>query len=220
MHMFEGVCSSDIASQMDRAIVDYRKIKALHKFSDEVAYQMETTMLPYSIVQWRPFRRKEYADFAVDDVEKVGGRPYNVSLVFGITRKEGVYLMHYPHLGICDDFTAAHHGNDLREETEELLNRIGEESIPENVAVSLGGVGSFAKYIDRRNPLPRVILLNQGLNYLHSRFSPWQTHDSFRLMERTDVLIGVTPDAPFKHLSGKGVRYWSDGRKGLLVFDK
>ena len=73
--------------EVRKAIEHYQKIEQLEEYKDNYSYQMEFGVSPLAIFQWRPFRRKERAEWKISSDEDCDSY-----FVFGITPSEGIEL--------------------------------------------------------------------------------------------------------------------------------
>jgi len=188
--------ANGIVRELEEVFNHIQEIEALEGFPDNIAYQAEITLLPYSFVQWREFRLIEKADFKVDDVAPKNDAIYHSDLVLGITPKEGVELVHYP------------------------------EGVPvdrkDNIAFSYFKGMKYHFTHDNIVYLQPSLLLPMDFISVDSKgkpetCQPWQTHAAMEFME-LGQLVAWTSDAPFTNEVGKNLRYWSDGIHGRIQF--
>ena len=199
------------------AIEHHKKIKSLPEYkNDGIAYQEELTIFPYTVSQWRPCRQIEIADFNVYDVAPKPNRKniFEIPLVFGIAPKEGIELLHFPvPKRISQIYKEYHSGKDPYAsffENNEFLLETGV-----SVVYSLGTLGKEGLYnhLESRKRLPDVTL------FFNDEGKGIQSHNEFRVLER-GTLVGFTLEFPHLEFNGDKAHYWSDGRKGIIKFEK
>jgi len=80
---------TNLSSDLPLALETYARIEKLPEFQTSYTYQMEFGTLPFSVFQFRPFRKKETASWkCVPDKPRME----NYSFPFGITPEEGIEL--------------------------------------------------------------------------------------------------------------------------------
>jgi hypothetical protein len=89
----------DFPSELEEALETYRKLEAMPAFQTGHTYHMEFGTEPFSVYQFRPFRKKETADWTLGDSR---GDHLQTDLCFGITPPEGIELILKRALG--DDY--------------------------------------------------------------------------------------------------------------------
>lgn len=82
-----------VFKNIERVLSDIARIKKLPEYINSgLSYQAEVSATDYSFDQWRPFRKKEFADFRIENIHTEYFIENNIPLdrVFGITEKEGM----------------------------------------------------------------------------------------------------------------------------------
>lgn len=210
---------NDLSAQVDVALHHFQEIESLPEFERNVAHQMESGLMPYSVYQWRPFRKKEHADFRIDDVSFDG--PYDEThVVFGVTPKRGIELVHFPVDGPRGFVKLQHSGFSNKEDVilekqlaiARLYESLQGKTPIHTIAVSSHEIGYYATEFDYMSLfLPRLLIFNGPDNY------GWQVHSTFRLLERA-TLVALADNAPYLSIKGNRMHYWSDGIKGRIQF--
>ena len=77
---------------LETAIKTYKKIESMPEFQTDFAYQMEFGTTPFSVYQFRPFRKKEKASWTLKRRRNLGIFDNEYSICFGITPPEGYEL--------------------------------------------------------------------------------------------------------------------------------
>lgn len=204
--------------QLSMALEHYKEVERLEGFSADIVYQMECALFPYTFVQWRSLRKKEKADFRIDDVapEVDDELILRAPTVFGITPSEGLDVLHFANhsYGMYPRGQGTAPWESEVDMIWELGKPIMENGIP--VAFSFYEIGRYASALDKRSEvLPAVSLFHYGLT-LHDPEQrpvttyPWQVHDTFRLLER-EATVAFLSQAPMVDHFQKMLRYWSDG---------
>lgn len=202
----------ELKFQLLRAISDFSRIENLPDLNGEnIAYQAEIGLFPYAVFQFRPFRKKEYVDFKLDDLSKKDAKHFfTADIAFGIVPKEGISLYHIPCEGPPSTISKKipERGvNQLLDICKELIN------IDHPLALSFFDAGIYAPLLDAKSQkAPRLTIFN-----VPTRYYAWQAHNTFRFLERGS-LVALAESSPYINKFGKNMRYWSDGIKGRIQF--
>ncbi len=201
-----------IAEQLRLALKHYAEIECLPEFKNRgIAHQEEALLLPYSVVQWRPFRKIEAAEFKLENVvPRKSKHGYDASLVFGITPKEGIAIYHMP----CDGPPTKIAPKICEMGVDMLMDKFREAfeaGVP--TALSFWNIGIYGSVLDRKLvQTPKLAIFNGDRKYY-----AWQAHETFRFLERGS-LVALANGAPYEKMFGKNMRYWSDGINGRIQF--
>lgn len=88
-----GERPKELPDYLAESIDVYKKIEAMPEFQTGYTYHMEFGTLPFSVYQFRPFRKKENADWNLDSIDFSDDVWNDSSLIcFGITPPEGLEL--------------------------------------------------------------------------------------------------------------------------------
>ena len=77
---------------LETAIETYKRIESMPEFQTGFVYQMEFGTMPFSVYQFRPFRKKEKASWTLKRRRNLGLFDNEFSISFGITPPEGYEL--------------------------------------------------------------------------------------------------------------------------------
>jgi len=87
----EEIKLKDISQDLERALDFYYSVESLPRYQMGYTYQMEFGVSPFSFFQFRPFRKKEEANWECSSTNISKGEKYQ-HFTFGITPKEGIEL--------------------------------------------------------------------------------------------------------------------------------
>ncbi|MBU0980860.1 MAG: hypothetical protein KJ709_08715 [Nanoarchaeota archaeon] len=226
--LIEYVYRKGFFFQFAEALGHYKEVERLKEFDDDkVAYQMESTLLPYSFVQWRPFRRKEKANFRVEDIAPPvdGERVLLAPTVFSITSEQGIQALHFPNdsYGLSKPDRKTYHWEREISQLWDDAEPLRQTGIP--IAFSFYEISRYGNPLDKKSVvLPDVSFFHYDLTLYDDQNRPittsaWQVHDAFRFLER-ESLVGLVGDAPFVEHYCQFIKYWSDGIKRVVEFIK
>ena len=178
------------------AISAYKKIEKLPAFQTGYAYHMEFGTSPLSIYQFRPFRKKETANWKLDKPPIENGSYFE--LCFGITPPEGIELK-------LVEFDSR---ESPMEEIEKLLIELNKKSEKEKICLSQNSVHwYYGKDIDLIFPNAKVWVPDHALEFV--------SHDWFRAMQHYD--IALTGNRVWGKKIGDKVRVYSNGVEGVII---
>ncbi len=186
-------CNVVLSGDMVSAIKDYLRVREL--FPKDISYQAEVTLRDYAFVQWRPFRKKTYASFALDDVVPRTQMTADIAFPIGITPPEGVLL------GPTDWQSS---------ENRISCERISESNPPKASFYIIeqhgldGGLSRFACAPWQAHDLFRF--MEQDVCVGFTSYPQLAKLDAYARDRRADGKYGALP-----------IRYWSDGRKGRVA---
>jgi hypothetical protein len=159
-----------------------------------------------------------HASFTITDVAPAPDHDtiIRVPMVFGVTPPEGLDLRHVT----FDPFVFRHAKEQHEKIVMDALFKANDyQQSGERIAASAGRIGTFAPVIEN----------GRGGRYFTAAFFtgtflggastvPWQTHNTFRLLERPNHYYGVTKHSPDPRFDECQMHYWSDGREGRIQF--
>ncbi|MFH1072876.1 MAG: hypothetical protein V1743_05600 [Nanoarchaeota archaeon] len=177
----------DIQEQLLRAIADYERIS--QSIDKEYTGQMEFSINPYAVFQYRLFKKREEITFKLPDGMKKDKDElwFPVPLAFGSTGPDGLELTLYESSNWKKD--------------------------PDHAALSHEAISVMAPGLAILEPAPKVFFFMEEALQSH----PLQCHSTFRLLERPVPIAFV--DSSFIHqrdFDEAKIRYWSDGRRGII----
>lgn len=170
-----------------RAIHDYERIA--ESINPNFTGQMEFSINPYSVFQYRQFKFKETETFKLPRGKRKKEIWYEAPLTFGQTPSDGLELTVY----------------------QTLFSNWAQQ--PQNAVLALEAITDEAPFLSTIQPLPGALFFMEIARQYH----PLQSHDTFCLLERNVPIAFV--DSEFVHydcFKEARIRYWSDGRRGLI----
>lgn len=174
-----------LGRDLRRALDDCDRVKRL--FPENVSYQAEVTLCDYAFVQWRPFRKKEYASFSLDAVApSAGSCSYDVAIVLGVTDEAGI---------VCEPVNWRVGGR-----ISQSFARTVVSGAPDVSFFFLKDDGQTSKY---------ACAAWQSHDLF--RFMELGTHVGFGLLQDGREIL---PEAVYG--DGERMRYWSNGRRGRI----
>jgi hypothetical protein len=212
MHQFKDYFTKKLLEDELTLVINHiKKIKSLKRYQG-IAHQAEITLIPYSFLQWRPFRKEEYADFNINEVAPGPNNEtiFDIPMVLGITTKKGIQALHnalqikkgiysnMESLVMCSD-NMQHNGMDY--------------------AISVGPLKASLMYKGHIINSANIFSLNKSIpTIIFTGFEEsFVSHNEFKLLERGS-LIAYTPLSPFREWNSGIINYWSDGKIGRVQF--
>lgn len=169
------------------AIHDYKRIA--DSINPNFTGQMEFSVIPYSVFQYRQFKPREIETFKLPRGKKKQEIWYDAPLTFGKTPPEGLELTVY----------------------QQLFSNWTQQ--PQQAVLALEGITDEAPILSTMQPLPAVLFFMENARQCH----PLQSHETFCLLERPVQIAFVDPQLVlYEGFKGAKIRYWSEGRRGLI----
>lgn len=213
---FLKTCPSGLTNELQMAVTYFQEIEK--ELDIDISYQAEFILNPLFLVQFRPFRKKNFADFKIEKLNiPSDDNTIRIPIVFGITTEEGLSLKHYSDFSsyfelINKCIKNIHDIEEPKHFIKQSVEKLYINYDPQKIIASLPELKYFQIELENKRVLPMVSIFNINRDYY-----AWQNHDCFRLLERGSI-VGLSLNSPFKSFHHANAKFWSDGEEGIIRF--